>query len=509
MFLMRSRVLFLTLGLLFLSALSYSQRIYYSEPDREDTRRLNFEIIGKVSGNFLIYKNLRSRNFISVYNNDMEQIAREEQEYMPGDRLINVDFFPYADHAFMIYEYQKKNVVYCEAVKIDGNGKKISDIIPVDTSHIGFSASNKIYSSISSEDHSKIMIFKINSRNKSRYLVSTVLLDKELKSLKKTRFIMPMDDNKDYLDEFNVDNDGDFVFSKFSRNNNETITGTWLYMKPAQADTVTAIEVKHEDVLLDEIHVKVDNVNKRYFLTSFYYKQKRGNIEGFYFYVWDKQSASVLLKDAVLLDDELRKEARGDANMKMAFNDYFIRNVVVKKDGGFLINTESYYTTSRINNWNRFNYLYGMPYNSYDYYTTYSPLYSNSWWRNRFDNAQGVRRHADNITILSFDRTGKLQWSNVIHKDQYDDEGDDRISFQTAITGGQIHYLFNLDEKRSLLLNDFTLNADGEVSHNPTLKNLDKGYEFLPKYGKQVSSKQLVLPCYRNNYICFAKIEFN
>jgi hypothetical protein len=37
----------------------------------------------------------------------------------------------------------------------------------------------------------------------------------------------------------------------------------------------------HADKLyLDELHVKVDNVNKRYFLTSFYYKQRRGNIEG-------------------------------------------------------------------------------------------------------------------------------------------------------------------------------------------------------------------------------------
>ena len=97
----------------------------------------------------------------------------------------------------------------------------------------------------------------------------------------------------------------------------------------------------------------------------------------------------------------------------------------------------------------------------------------------------------------------------MIHKEQYDDEGDDRISFQMANTGGQLHYIFNMDEKRALLLNDFTLSPDGQISHNPTLKNLDKGYEFLPKYGKQVSSYQMIIPCFYRNYICFAKIEFN
>ena len=100
-------------------------------------------------------------------------------------------------------------------------------------------------------------------------------------------------------------------------------------------------------------------------------------------------------------------------------------------------------------------------------------------------------------------------WSNVIHKEQFDDEGDDRISFQLANTGSQIHYIFNLDEKRTLLLNDFLLSPGGQITHNPTLKNLDKGYEFLPKYGKQVSANQVVLPCFYKNYICFAKIEFN
>src|SRR5690606_33514374 len=115
-----------------------AQKIVYSEPDREDNRRMNFEIVGKVSGNFLIYKNTRNRNAIAVYNSEMQEISREEQSYMPSDRLINVDFFPYQDFAYMVYQYQKKNVVYCMAAKVDGNGKKVGEVQTLDTSHIGF-----------------------------------------------------------------------------------------------------------------------------------------------------------------------------------------------------------------------------------------------------------------------------------------------------------------------------------------------------------------------------------
>src|SRR5215212_9188197 len=149
--------------LLFPGLASYAQKIVYSEPERDDSRKMNFEIIGKVGGNFLVYKNNRNRNFVAVYNNEMEQLGKEELDYMPEDRLINVDFFPYVDFSYMIYQYQKKNVIYCNDVKLDGNGKKVSDILTLDTSHIGWTANNKIYSTISSEDKSHLMVFKINT----------------------------------------------------------------------------------------------------------------------------------------------------------------------------------------------------------------------------------------------------------------------------------------------------------------------------------------------------------
>jgi len=497
--------------LLFLLSVGFSaqsQRIVYSEPDKDDTRRMDFEIIGKIGGNFQIYKNVRNKSFVAVYDNEMQQIAKEEHDYMPDDRIINVDFFPYADHSYMIYQYQKKNIVYCKAVKIDAKGKKASEVMELDTTHIGFNASNKLYSVISSEDKSKLMVFKVNSKNKSRYHVTTVLFDDALNMQRRTRFTLEMDERDDYLDEFNVDNDGDFVFTRFNRTTNETIKATQMMWKPATSDSLFVIQVPQKEIWLDEPILKVDNINKRYFLTSYYYKERRGNIEGLFFYVWDKKTGQPAMQNNLAIGEELRKEAKGDASTRMAFNDYFVRNIIIKKDGGFVINSEAYYTTSRFNNWNRFNYLYGSPFNQFDYLSM-SPGYNSWFWRNRFGNNAAMRHHADNITVLSFDKEGKLQWSRVIHKEQFDDEGDDRISYQLMNTGSQIHYLFNLDERRALLLTDYTLTPSGEINRNPTLKNLDRGYEFLPKYAKQVSARQMILPCFYRNYICFAKIEYN
>lgn len=487
-----------------------AQNIVYSDYDNDDIRRMNFDVVGKVSGNFLIYKNTRNKYWITVLDNDMKQIAKVEQDYIPdNDKVINVEFFPYNDFCYMVYQYQKRNVVYCMASKIDGMGKRIGDIVELDTSHIGFAANNKIYSVLTSEDRSKLIVFKINSQDKKSYRMTTVLLNNKLEQQKKSILEIGMDERNEYLGGFQIDNDGDLVFSKFYRGNNDNISRAALMIKNAQADTLLIKELHIGKNNLDEIHIKVDNFNKRYFLTSFYYKERRGSISGFYFFVWDKQMAIPIIENILTLGDELRREAKGDAGIKMAFDDYFIRNIISRKDGGFIIASEAYYTTSRYNNWSRWDYLYGSPYYSnFDNYY-YSPYYNNYLWSNRYGNNQSVRYHADNIVILSFDKNGNLEWNNVIVKDQFDDQSDDLLSYQLMNTGDQIHFLFNQMERRNNLLNDYGVSPGGKMIHNPTLKNLDRGYEFMPQYGKQVSAWQMIIPCQYHNYICFAKVDYN
>lgn len=505
------RVLFFLLfSTILLSA--KAQKIAYSEPDKDDTRKMVFDVAGKVSGNFLIYKNTRSnKHIISVLDNDMKELTSVEQTYMPnGDRVINVDFFPYSDFCYIIYQYQKKNIVYCMAAKIDGSGKTLGEPMELDTTRIGFAANNKLYSVETSEDKSKIMLFKINTKNKKLYLLNTKLYASDLKLLKESQIQIPMEERNEYLSEFKVDNEGNLVFTKFLRNNNDNITAAQLVFKYANSDSLIVANMNLDKIWLDEMHLKMDNYNKRYLLSSLYYKERRGNVDGLYFYIWDKNSFTSYAEKTYAFTDEQRHEAKGDASVKTAFNDYFVRNLIIRKDGGFIIGSESYYTTSRFNSWNRWDYLYGNPYMSPFGSNYYYPYYNNYWLNNsRNNNFQSVRYHADDIAVFSFSDKAELEWNNVIEKGQYDEASDDLLSYQLMNTGGELHFLFNLQERRNNLLNDFSIAPDGQLAHNPTLKNLDKGYEFMPKYGKQVSSRQLIIPCTYRNYICFAKVEYN
>ncbi len=213
-------------------------------------------------------------------------------------------------------------------------------------------------------------------------------------------------------------------------------------------------------------------------------------------------------EDTIRFSETLRREARGNSSMKGAFNDYFIKQIISRRDGGFIVASEAFYTSNRGSGWNRWNYMYGSPFmmRPLDYYY-YSPY--GGMWNNRYMDNQNVRYQADNIMIMSFDAEGKKEWNSVISKEQWDDQTRDLISYNIMNTGGELHFLFNNFESRRQILTDFSLQPDGNINRNPTLKNLEKGYEFMPQFGKQVSARQMIVPCIYRNYICFAKLEYN
>ena len=503
--------LFLTLALT-----GMAQKITYSEPARDDTRRTNFEIIGKVGNNFLVFKNNRSDNDISVYDVNMKELDRVKQTDL-DDRWINVDFVAYPDFAWMIFQYQRKNIVYCMAAKIGPDGKRMSEPIELDTTRIGFAANNKIYSTVFSDDKQNIMVFKINSRNSNNFVFTTLLFNSKLERKNKHVMTLAMQERNDFFTDFLLDNEGDLVFGKFiKRNGGDAITDLYMITKKSDEENFITHNVKNDDLVLDEVKLKVDNTSKRYFFTAFYYRQRRGNIEGLYTAVFDKATNSVTRKSEMQFNEEMRKLAKGpDASLRMAFDDYYITNIITRKDGGYLLITESMYTSSRGNAFNRWdNRFWNNPwmYNSFDSYywspysSYYSPFYS-PW--NRFNNGNGTTRfHSENIMVLSFDKEGKMEWNSAIPKSQYDDENDGLISHQVLIAGGELQLFFNLYERRTLLLNNQSIAPDGKITRHPTLKNLDREINFMPRFGKQVSARALVMPAMYRNSLLFAKIEF-
>jgi hypothetical protein len=104
-------VIRILLSFMLFSPVAQAQRVFYTDVEKDDYRQMSFEIIGRVGGNIHVYKNYRTNNFLSVYDNEMNLITKFRLDFLP-DKLINVDFVAYPDAFWIFYQFQKKNVVY-------------------------------------------------------------------------------------------------------------------------------------------------------------------------------------------------------------------------------------------------------------------------------------------------------------------------------------------------------------------------------------------------------------
>ena len=222
--------------------------------------------------------------------------------------------------------------------------------------------------------------------------------------------------------------------------------------------------------------------------------------------IWDKTTKKKYGSQFTQFSDSLRAELKDGGLLRYALNDFFIRNIVVKADGGFIVTAEEFSSSTSGNNLSRYDLLYnpyslssgGYYYNPYNNY--YRPLSS-------YANRQTTRYYYDNILVLSISKTGQVLWSKVLHKSQFSDDEENFLSFSILASGSEIHFLFNEDRKYQVV-SDQSVSANGVIKRYPTLKSPQKGYEFMPSLSKQTGANQIIIPCaYRNN-ICFAKIDF-
>jgi hypothetical protein len=194
-------------------------------------------------------------------------------------------------------------------------------------------------------------------------------------------------------------------------------------------------------------------MNKKILITSFFSKQKRGNIDGLYYTLWDKQTGIELLNATTLFTEEFRLDARGEGSAKTAFNEFYLKNLILRRDGGFMMIAESAYMSSRGNNFNRWDMMnsspffnsgfggmggfgmggFGMGGMNMGFANQWSP-----WGMNTMGPNNVTRYFSDNIAIISFEPDGKMEWSNVIRKTQYDDNTDNYIGYGLINSGDQL-----------------------------------------------------------------------
>ncbi|MBS1741850.1 MAG: hypothetical protein JST81_02340 [Bacteroidetes bacterium] len=495
--------------ILFMQLSSDAQKITFSEYSKKETRDIYFEILGKFDSSFIVYKNIRQKHMLTRYDNNMNIVEDIPLNFVP-ERTFNIDFITYRDFYYLIYQYQKNNIVYCKAMKMDLKGKQMDEPVQLDTTKISVLADNKIYSTTFSEDKQKILVYKRQLRDQNFTLV-TKMYNASLELLDSTRQNTRFNDEKEIYSDIAVSNNGNYLFAKETKRwaRKDTASELEIYLhKTGQSEPYRSYKLSLGKKLIEEIVIKTDNLNSNYVINAFYYGQRKGSIEGLFTSFIDMNGERSVKAKFNVFTDSLRYAINSDDQAKYAFDNLIIRNTIMKKTGGFIIAAEDFYTESLFNNaWNRQYYYNALPYvNSYDYYL-YNPYYYG--YRPYISGRQeSTRYYYNDMVVLSIDSALDLEWNRVIHKKQYDVENDNFLSFFNLNAGGEVHFLFLENDKQKQVISDHAVSPGGEVKRYKTVKSTDVAYGFMPRFAKQTGARQIIIPCVYLGYILFAKIDF-
>lgn len=486
-----------------------AQSITYSEVEKADSRNMNFEILGNFSNNYLVYKNLNKRQNLTIYDNNMS-IKEEIKLDFISDRTFNIDFITYPDRFLMVWQFEKGNTIYCKAASMNGAGQLIGSVIDLDTTKQGVFSNKASYAFTWSEDKRKLLLYKIQTRNDA-YSQVTKVYDENFKLLDSSRRILTYNDNREDFGELQIDNDGVILFAKVKENaRQEYINTLEINFKKLKNDQIFTVDIPLDKQLVQEPIIKIDNLNKNYIINSFSYKKNGGNVDGLLTAIINRDSLKLTKKAINIFDDSLRSKLSGKPDWRTAYDNLNIRNVILKKDGGFIALTEEYYKQRRFGNTfdDRFNTFNNRYYNSYSDYYLYNRGYYGYYRPFNDGYGRDVVYNYNDIINFSFNKDLKLQWSNVINKTTSDVENDNFLSFTNLNAGGEIYFLFLQKDNNRQILSNHALQPDGTVKRYATLKGREAGYNFMARLSRQTGARQIIVPCIVRNNIAFAKIDF-
>lgn len=478
-----------------------AQKITISDAEIAERQGAAFDIVGKVKNNIAIYQVRKWQHSLSIFDNDMKLIRKDKLDFLPSE-TFSVDFIPYPTHIYMVYQYQKRSMLFCMIAKLNEMGEVIEAPKTLDSLKLPVFADNKIFNIGFSENKEKIALYKLPKRADD-YTFAVKIFDKDLQQISNYSQKIDKDERRDTYDNFMVDNAGNFIFTKEEHDGNRsTSNNVEIQQIQPGAKSVTIYKVDLQENFVENIHLKIDNLNQKYLLNTLYYPKSRGNIGGLITVVADAKSTTSKTEIA-FFEDDIRAQAKEGRQYRSALDNYFIQQVISKKDGGFFLMAEDYAVEQNNNMWNRYGYNnFSDPWGNYYYNNSYD-FYGR---RNSFANNLPTRYMTDNIMLVSVNKTGKIDWVKFVPKTQ-NDENELMLSFGVIPFSGELHFIYNMDANYSVLSNH-AVAPDGKVTRYPTLKTEDKGYFYMPRYSKNISARTVLMPALYRGYVCFAKVEF-
>ncbi len=470
----------------YLPETTFAQDVIYSQYDKYDFRAGDYAVVGMTGGLLYNYRNTSDGAMLDAYDDSMNKTATVLLDFFP-EKIYQTRFIAYPDKIIIIYQAEEGNKVVQYAALLNEKGLLKNKPVQIGEVKTGiFGATKTYFSSVVSENKKMILIYSANDKGQEVDFDGK-WLDDNLTIVKRSHTSFKTDNTVEH-GEVNMGNDGVVYMAAYTPVGAQNYADQyWIMTLAPGATKFEAKELPLETKFAANGYMKVDNVNNCVYFGGFYSDKKNGNFNGIIYAAYNIAAGAFSAKKFIPFDQELIKAA-GIRHKNHTFDNYEVRQLIVKNDGGFVLISEVHFVTQRSN------YMPGLGY--YSYYNPYNTTIVHEY-------------HYNDIMALSYNKDGVRDWGAYIPKEQYSQEdGGVFSSYALLNTGGTLAFLFNDFNIARSRIQLATVAADGKTNiHTFTAEGNDYP-DWLPKSGKQVAARILVVPCFHKKQICFAKVVF-
>jgi hypothetical protein len=487
------RILGLSLVLVVCAITSRAQEVLYTQYEKFDPRVDEFSVVGKVGDRTYMFHSQGKDFFLEAYNDNMDKLATVMLDFFPT-KIYETRFVASASQITVLYQALSGNKVIQYAAILDDKGRLKKGPISLGEEKTGLLGPTKdYYESAVSEDKKVIAVYKFYAKG-GTISIEGKCIDQDLNVTKRFKAMHKTDNNMEHGDVI-VSNDGMIYLPVFtpigSRNYADELSLLCLNTAIGTGNKFVAKELPLNGMYASRVYIKIDNTNNRVYVGGFYSGKKNGNFDGVLYAYYDIATGTFENKKFIGFDTDIQG-ATGERNASRAFNDFQIKQLIIKNDGGFVMVSEESYVAMRSS------YAPG-----FGYYSMYYPM-------GGMGGGQNIREYYYNdILALSYNAEGVRDWYSFVRKRQYSQEDNGRFSSYAFLnSGASLGFLFNDYDAKNSRIQLATVDNDGKADMRSFTADGNENPDWLPRFGKQVSTREIVVPCLRKKQICFAKVVF-
>jgi hypothetical protein len=468
-----------------------AQNIFYSREQKFTFQNGDFSVVGWCGDRLYAYRASKEGFYLDAYNDSMRLLATVALDFFPK-KIYETKFYTTDDQIIVLYQAVQNNHVVQYAARLDSKARMLQKPLALDSVKMSwFSGDKKYYSSVMSGDKSKIMVFGMGNRRDHKLVFNTILLESaSLNVLAKGEpFIQA--DNDFSLGQSLLANDGTLYMSAYNGEGSKNYSGdAWLFRLSSDGSQFNNIPLPLGTNYISGMFVKLNEITNDVYIAAMYSEKRSGNLDGVVYGLYSPANNAFSSFKVIPFDEQLRN-ATDDRNKKKAFNDYEVRNLIVKNDGGFILILENFYVTTRTTS-------YG---NGLGYYY--------SWYNNTYATTSTREYHYGDVLTIDYDIDGNRKWHNFIRKEQYSQEDGGMFSSYALLnSGGSLVFLYNDFNTSKSTLNLAAVDVDGKLQMKKMNPGRNEGMDWIPRSGKQTDLRELMIPVLRKNSLGFARVVF-